>query len=183
MKRDRLTIDLGGLGALLKQRCHEEDQTPTTFVLRALEGALGAKVVKPVGRRVRDNGDRVTLRASVSRETFELIQQAQQTTGARSLADFLEGMAAQATHVIPRTKGVAPELMEAFSRANYEMRAVGRNVNQIAHSLNIYPGKITDQERRTLAALPQIISDHVVFVSKTLLALQLPRRARQGKGK
>jgi hypothetical protein len=178
--RDRVTIDLGSLGKPLRAHCVAQKQSLTSFVLHALEGALDAKAVKAIGRRAKEGGDRVTLRASITREAFELIQRAQELTGARSLAEFLEAMASQGARIAPRPKGISSELMELFSRSNFEVRAIGKNVNQIAHSLNLYPGKITDQERRTLSLLPQQLTDHVVLVSRTLLELRPPRKLTKG---
>jgi len=64
-------------------------------------------------------------------------------------------------------------------QSNYELRAIGRNVNQIAKSLNLYPGKITDAERKALAAVPARLAEHTEGLAKALRDVSPVRSVRR----
>lgn len=62
---------------------------------------------------------------------------------------------------------------QAVSRSNHELVAVGRNLNQVAKSLNAYPGKTTVADRMAIDQAVMAVQAHLPPASK-LVAELLP---------
>jgi hypothetical protein len=74
-------------------------------------------------------------------------------------------------------------LRDALVASTVQVGAVGRNVNQIARSLNTTPGVLSQRDRGELARLARLIEAHVAAAGAVLLALRPVVRVRQAKGK
>lgn len=196
MARDRLAVDLRGLGQELGQRSQALGLDRSTLVRQILAAALSRSPEQETpatasSESVRPSNDdqrrRISLR--VSAETHAKIVATAKARGS-FLSEYLEDVLtdpAAAPAAGPRR--VPPEVLEAFVRSNYELRAVGRNINQIAHSLNSSSpgGTLPAREREALTRLPSQIAEHVEVAAKALHAfapaysLQHPIRKRNRK--
>jgi hypothetical protein len=194
--RDRLAVDLRGLGQELGQRSQALGLDRSTLVRQILAAALSRSPEQTapatassesVGPSNDDQRRRISLR--VSAETHAKIVATAKARGS-FLSEYLEDVLtdpAAAPAAGPRR--VPPEVLEAFVRSNYELRAVGRNINQIAHSLNSSSpgGTLPAREREALTRLPSQIAEHVEVAAKALHALapayslQHPIRKRNRK--
>jgi hypothetical protein len=74
-------------------------------------------------------------------------------------------------------------MREALVGSTAQIAALGRNVNQIARSLNANPGVVSKQNLETLAAVAARVDRHVELAGAVLLALRpvvAARRAIRG---
>lgn len=60
--------------------------------------------------------------------------------------------------------------LEALSRSNMQLLALGRNVNQIARLLHANPGVTTESKLAELDRVSHVVKDHVTVVSRVLEA-------------
>jgi hypothetical protein len=178
MSRDRVTVDLRGLGTAIRKRCDKQGIDISEFVVRALANAMEKAPPEWRTGRARCTGRRIKLSTTVAADVHDKIMQAVRVSGARNLSRYIEALVEQGVTPKVIQRGVPPEELAAQVRSNYELHAIGRNLNQIAKSLNMAPGKMTSADRDLLATLPEHIKHHVELVSKTLLALNPPRRTR-----
>ena len=70
-------------------------------------------------------------------------------------------------------------MREALVGSTSQIAALGRNVNQIARSLNGNPGVVGKQNLETLAAVAGRVDRHVDLVGAVLLALRPVIAARR----
>ena len=70
-------------------------------------------------------------------------------------------------------------MREALVGSTAQIAALGRNVNQIARSLNGNPGAISKQNLETLAAVAGRVDRHVDLAGAVLLALRPVVAARR----
>lgn len=197
MARDRLAVDLRGLGQELGQRSQALGLDRSTLVRQILAAALSRSPEQKTPASAssesvgpfNDDDQRRRISLRVSAETHAKIVATAKARGS-FLSEYLEDVLtdpAAAPAAGPRR--LPPEVLEAFVRSNYELRAVGRNINQIAHSLNSSSpgGTLPAREREALTRLPSQIAEHVEVAAKALHALapayslQHPIRKRNRK--
>lgn len=97
------------------------------------------------------------------------LAQAEGVSRSTYLADLI-GQAAAGTACVANGEA-APgrrELMTALLKSNSELAAIGRNLNQIARSLNSWPGRTTASDRDTLTATITAVSAHLDTASAVL---------------
>lgn len=177
MARDRVMVDLRGIGDALRSHCQKNGiKNLSTFIVPALAKALGKTSPS------RAVSDPKPDRAGRRRVSVFLEEDAHARLKARAAEAGLTISAYLATigsghdlPELPRAK-LSPETLAALVQSNYELRAIGRNVNQIAHSLNAYPGKITASERAELTALHARLDAHVRQSAHVLHVVNAPKR-------
>ena len=80
--------------------------------------------------------------------------------------------------------------VQQLIRSNAELVAIGRNLNQVAHSLNLYPGKTTAADRQAIERTVGAVYDHLEAAARLAAEIRplvrlpdepppaAPRRAR-----
>lgn len=169
-------VDMRSLGPRVRERCAAQGLSIAELIVPMLAQALNApnparKVPPPKAQ-----GGRRKLSVFVDLTTYDGLDDIAQTAGL-SVAAFLGRLAAEQAGE-PIAAGPTPDALAALVRSNYELRAIGRNVNQIAHSLNAFPGNITASERTTLNTLAGQIDTHVRLSAGVLQSLKPPRTRR-----
>jgi hypothetical protein len=101
----------------------------------------------------------MTRSAYVSAATIELAER----SAARAAAGPMPGIEA------------AGALREALVKSNAILAPIGRNLNQVARSLNTYPGQMSSAERQNLAEVAHRVSEHLELASELLNAIRAPR--------
>lgn len=188
-----ISVDLQGLAEPFKHFCETGQLTRrerAAFLRSALQVALkeppqparAPRAYAPTG----GEGNRKSLRTTVSPETYDRLLAAMKASGARSMAEYLAAVAEQSVTVsVERPKqqgrGLSPDAMQAITASNRELMAIGKNVNQIARSLHQHPGKTTERERDLLRELPALIQQHTESLAKWLLQHNPPRRRKEHK--
>jgi hypothetical protein len=62
---------------------------------------------------------------------------------------------------------------------NYELAGLGRNLNQVARSLNAYPGRTTAAEREAIAKAVAAVRAHLEVAANIIGSLPQRTRARK----
>jgi hypothetical protein len=176
--RDRVMVDMRGLGPRIRQHCTAQGITLADFIAPMLADAVG--VPRPARKKAapKEQGGRRKLSVFVDLETYDGLDAVAEPAGL-SVAGLVGRLAAEHAGK-PTAAGPTQDALAALVRSNYELRAIGRNINQIAHSLNAFPGKITASERNDLVALAGQIDSHVRLSAGVLQSLK-PARAKRAR--
>ena len=75
--------------------------------------------------------------------------------------------AAESVDATPLKDGVA-----ALMRSNHELLPIGKNINQIAKSLNARQGGFRNSDTRNLQAFAQVVRDHVEQAARLVTAMR-----------
>jgi hypothetical protein len=185
--RELFVVDLRGLKEALRERANAQGVTASELARRVIAGSLNARA-EPIRLRSAANSKegafrRMSLRLS-SAESAALGKLAEEAGMSRSacLSTLLAGSAIGTDGVRARQFAPVPrELVDALVKSNSELAAIGRNLNQVARSLNTWPGKTTAADRKVLAVTTTAVLAHLDVVSALVLSLR-PPRARRGGG-
>jgi hypothetical protein len=174
--RDRVVIDLRTLGPQVRKHCEDRGTTISKLVLPLLATAVGADPPSHQAPPPKDRSGRRKLSVLLGSDAYRALEKPAGEAGL-TVAAFVARLA---TERAGKPLPPAPTALEtsALVQSNYELRALGRNLNQIARSLNAYPGKVTASERNELASLAAHIDAHVRKSASVLLALNPPRSKR-----
>lgn len=192
-RRSILSVDLGGLKEPLEARSAATGVKPSAWVREALQRALagsGDASAVPADPRGVDAG----RGPGVYRAWFDADQTAKldlivARTGRRSrikaLHALLDGvqLGAEASAV-----NVA-DAVQALARSNHELVAVGRNLNQVAKTLNAFPGKTTVADRMAIERVLATARGHLEVAARLVAELrplvksQADSEAQQSKRK
>jgi hypothetical protein len=64
------------------------------------------------------------------------------------------------------------QAVQALARSNHELVAVGRNLNQVARSLNAYPGRTTTAERMAIERVLAAVRSHLEEAARVVAELR-----------
>lgn len=81
----------------------------------------------------------------------------------------------------PNAPVIPTEHVDALVQSNYQLAGLGRNLNQIARSLNAYPGRTTAAERAAIDQAVTAIRDHLAMAACVMAALPQTGRTRKAK--
>lgn len=190
--RSIVSVDLKELGEAFQKHCELQNMGRME---RAdfIRNALAAAIKKPVGRtavryrKTSGAGPRKVVKTTIAPSAYDRLVEAAERSGATSMAHYLESVAEQAQvvpliHKVVEGRKLAPEAMQAISTSNLELSRIGHNVNQIAKSLHIHPGKTTPQDEELLRGLTKLVKDHTERIAWWLLEQDPPRAPRNERG-
>ena len=180
MPRDRVMVDLRGLGAALRSHCQQQGiPTLSAFIVPVIAEALQAPTPS---HRVRElkagKAGRRKVSVFLDEASHDRLRAKAKDSGL-TLSRYMASVAESDRLPEVASTKLSPEALAAFVQSNYELRAIGRNINQIAHSLNTFPGKITSSERAQLDDLSRRLDEHVRCVARALATLNPPKRSRR----
>jgi hypothetical protein len=69
----------------------------------------------------------------------------------------------------------ACSLREALVKSTASLAPIGRNLNQVARTLNMYPGQVSLADRESLAEVARRVFEHLELASDLLHAIRAPR--------
>jgi hypothetical protein len=199
-----LSVDLGSLKAGLYQAAHRAGVSPSVLARKAIAVLLdpttsesGVEVSQRAPRASVERGKldgkvfevRVKLREEDAMKASECAR-AEGLSRCEYLAVLMgeamsgvtKGAGSSADRGRPGSPGLARDLAgmrEALVGSTSQIAALGRNVNQIARSLNGNPGMVSKQNLETLAAVAARVDRHVELAGAVLLALRPVVAARQ----
>jgi len=204
----QLSVDLGPLKAGLYQAADRVGVSPSAFARKAIAALLASttngtrvEVLQPVPRTTVERGKpegkvlevRVRLREEDARRASECAR-----AEGLSRSEYLAVMMGEAMRGVTKGAGTSANraglgspgqaghlagMREALVGSTSQISALGRNVNQIARSLNGTSSVVSKQNLETLAAVANRVDRHVDLVGAVLLALRpvvAVRRATRG---
>lgn len=151
------------------------------FLRKAVASAIGTEQPKRRLRRVEQKtGKRKLVSTTVSPEIYNRLMDAVEVSGARSLSEYLSAVAEAAAPMTIKLssnvgRGLPPETIRKIGESNLQLLAIGRNLNQIAKSLNLYPGQTTPKDRDMLRSIRRVIDRHIDAINDAMAVL-LPKR-------
>ena len=182
--RARLTVDVGPeLSARVRAAAAAGGRTPSEWTRELLQRELpGEGVPAHAGHRQLHTWPEASAAAASGRlvldeELATLLSQVQQQGQFRTrpaalrlvLRHFLGqgAVTMQPVDATPLKDGVA-----ALMRSNHELLPIGKNINQIAKSLNAMQGGFRNSDTRNLQAFAQVVRDHVEQAARLVTALR-----------
>jgi hypothetical protein len=190
-RRGLLTIDLGStLRSLLDDRAKAERSRVSDLVRLAVrEHLTGSRASGEI--RIDDSTEEGVYRPSLSRRDSAKLDQLKARTGRRTrqgvLRALLDGVEL-APSIAQGGDVHLGEAMQQLVRSNAELVSIGRDLNKIARSLNLYPGPTTVADRLAFERAAAVVFDHLETASR--LAAQIrplvrlpdePRQAPRGR--
>jgi hypothetical protein len=175
-----LTVDLKELKPRLLEAAAAAGDRPSAWARNALAKALGLPAPMPAAAAAPNHRDagaaKVTLR--IPREDHAALGELAQREGL-SRSDWLRHRIRQ-----PAAPAVQPELVQALAQSSYQLAGIGRNLNQVARSLNARPGTSTRGDRAAIDAAIAAIRAHLAQAEQVVAAFpQTTRRRRAGRSR
>jgi hypothetical protein len=192
-----MSVDLGPLKASLYQGAHRAGVSPSALARKAI-AALLAPTTNESGVEVSQQGPRAWVeRREPETKVLEVRVKLREGDARRasgcaraeglSRSEYLAVLVVEAMRAVAKHAGTSPNrgrlgspapardlagLREALVGSTSQIAALGRNVNQIARSLNGNPGLVGKQNLETLATLVDRVDRHVDLAGAVLLALR-----------
>jgi hypothetical protein len=170
--RGRISVDLRGLRPALEQMAQHSGMTPSAFTRRAVALALArnaAWTATAHGVSPRSHCIKVSLK--LSRRHAAMLRD-----GARSAGMFPSPYVEALLDGVPdiAQSGRRPEALEALTRSNAELAAMGRNLNQLARALHRSHQAGATEAAAAVSDMAAVVREHLE-VAATLLATLRPR--------
>jgi hypothetical protein len=170
--RGRISVDLRGLRPALEQTAQRTGMTPSAFTRRAVAMALTRDAAGTTTARVASpHSHCVKVSLKLSRRHAVMLQNVARTAGmfpSRYVEALLDGVPDIAQ------RGRRPEALEALTRSNAELAAVGRNLNQLARALNRSDKAGADAAAAAVPDIAAAVREHLQ-VAATVLTTLRPR--------
>lgn len=192
-RRKTLNIDLGPLRAEVEARAAAEGVRLSDAVRHAIQRYLHpATDTRAADRSAPAATEEGSYRPSLTARDAAKLDQLRARTGRRTRQGVLRALI-DGIELAPAGTGGSQHLGEAVQhliRSNSELVAIGRNLNQVAHSLNRYPGKTTANDRQTIERTVAAVYDHLEAAARLAAEIRplvrlpdepppaAPRRAR-----
>jgi hypothetical protein len=93
-------------------------------------------------------------------------------TGRRSRIKALHALLDGVPIGAPASAANLGQAVQALARSNHELVAVGRNLNQVARSLNAYPGRTTTAERMAIERVLAAVRSHLEEAARVVAELR-----------
>src|SRR6267378_1475515 len=204
VRTGRMSVDLGPLKASLYKAAHRAGVSPSALARKAI-AALLTPTTSESGVELSQQGPRATVeREKPEGKVLEVRvklreEDARKASGCAraeglSRSEYLTVMVSEAMRGVARRAGTSANrgglglpalprdlvgMREALVGSTSQIAALGRNVNQIARSLNGNPGLISKQNLETLATVVDRVDRHVDLAGAVLLALRPVVAARR----
>lgn len=199
-----LTVELGELKAQLQARSAADGVSPSAWVREAILGRLEAHAeaseaiaerrpqsatAKPLDGQapVAAQGVDSARGAGVYRAWFDAEQTAKldvivARTGRRSRIKALHALLDGVQVGAEASAGNLGDAVQALARSNHELVAIGRNLNQVAKSLNAYPGKTTVADRMAIERVLATLRGHLEDAARLVAELRPTVKTKPGGG-
>ena len=200
----QLSIDLGPLKAGLYEAARCAGVSPSVLARKAIAALLapttsgsGVEVsqreLKAACERAKPEGKVLEVRVKLREEDARKASECARAEGL-SRSEYLAVLLGEAMRGAGRRAGTSPDrggvgspgqakdlagMREALVSSTSQIAALGRNVNQIARSLNGNSGVVSKQNLETLAAVAGRVDGHVELAGAVLLALRPVVAARK----
>ncbi|WP_084267336.1 plasmid mobilization protein [Azohydromonas lata] len=175
--RQLLVVDVGPLKPLIASCAAQAGKPPTTWarelMAQAVE-ALGAGPApeRPSPKRPARNGNLVKFFARLTPEEAAAIKASAKTAGL-SQSEYVGRLAMNPT----AAGAVGVPALQALAESNRQLLAIGRNLNQIARTLNESPGQMTGADHALILRVAELARAHVELTASVIAELSVTRRS------
>lgn len=179
--RQLLVVDMGALKEQLEQHAERVGQKPGPWARRVLADALAVAGASPgdsqpsVPESRREAGTLKKFTGAFTAAGREALKRDAKAAGV-SQAEYLERL------LLAPPAGAAamlrPEVLDALTESTRQVLAIGRNLNQIARTLNAYPGQMTRADRTLILRAAEVAEEHVARMYELLGEWRTTRRHR-----
>jgi hypothetical protein len=204
----QLSVDLGPLKADLYQAAHRSGVSPSALARKAIAALLGSTTGERGVETLQPEPGAAVERAKPEAKVFEVRVRLREEDARRlsecaraeglSRSEYLAVLVSEAMRGVAKHAGTSANrgglwspgqaralagMREALVGSTSQIAALGRNVNQIARSLNGNSSVVSKQNLETLAAVGDRVDRHVELAGAVLLALRpvvAARRAIRG---
>ncbi|NRF71394.1 plasmid mobilization relaxosome protein MobC [Aquincola sp. S2] len=192
-KRATLNIDLGPLRPAVDARAKAEGMRVSDVVRIAVQVHLSDDREEPPAAGDAGGVGEAVYRPNLSARDAAKLDELRARTGRRTrqgvLRALIDGIALAPTGGPAGSQNLG-DAVQQLIRSNAELVAIGRNLNQVAHSLNLYPGKTTAADREALERTVAAVYDHLEAAARLAAEIRplvrlpdepppaAPRRAR-----
>ena len=193
----QLSVDLGPLKAGLYQAAHRAGVSPSVLARKAIAALLGptttegeVEVSQPAPRaaveRAKPEGKVLEVRLKLREEDARRASGCARAEGL-SRSEYLAMLVGEAMREVAKRASTSANrrglgspgqamtlagMREALVGSTSQIAALGRNVNQIARSLNGNSSVVSKQSLETLAAVAARVDRHIDLAGAVLLALR-----------
>jgi hypothetical protein len=200
----QLSVDLGSLRGDLYEAAHRAGVSPSVLARKAIAALLGSiasgsgvEVSQPRPRatveREKPEGKVLEVRVNLREEDARRASDCARVEGL-SRSDYLAVLVGEAMREVAKRAGTSANrgglwapgqtndlagMRQSLVGSTSQIAALGRNVNQIARSLNGNPGLVSKQNLETLATVVDRVDRHVDLAGAVLLALRPVVAARR----
>jgi hypothetical protein len=160
-RSNRIDVPLGDMKDELTAWCQKRGVTVNDAVRQMVTRVLGSDIGELSAVASADGGERITVKVQFSRGEYDAVSLAAKRMGF-TLSRFIVAMVrAQIT----RHPQLGDREVAALEMSNYQLAAIGRNLNQLARTLNANPA-LTVQRGRLIVidALRREIDAHLKAV-------------------
>ncbi len=204
VRTGRMSVDLGPLKVGLYQAAHRAGLSPSVLARKAIAALLDSttsesrgEISRPgpvaAGERGEPEAKVLEVRVKLHHEDARRASECARAEGL-SRSEYLAMLVGEAMGGVARRAGASANrgglwspgpardlagMREALVGSTSQIAALGRNVNQIARSLNGNPAVVSKQTLETLAAVAGRVDRHVDLAGAVLLALRPVVAARR----
>ncbi|HSW15715.1 MAG TPA: hypothetical protein VLJ86_00700 [Ramlibacter sp.] len=195
-RRATINVDLGVLKAAVEARSAAAGVKPSAWIrdaiqarLEAADGPSEAAGDAPIG--VPGKVYRPDLDSRAVAKLDELRMSSGRRTRLGVLKALIDGvdLGVAKGAAAPGVRNLSDAVQELI-QSNHQLVAVGRNLNQVAKSLNLYPGRATTADRLVIERAVEVVGQHLEVASKLLAEVRPqvrlkgetsePRKGRRG---
>lgn len=176
VRRSTLNVDLGPLRAAVDAASRQAEVKPSAWVRQAVQRALdgsGEGFAMPAGKQETDpdRGEGV-YRAWFDADQTTKLDLIVARTGRRSRIKALHALLDGVQVGAEASAANLADAVEALARSNHELVAVGRNLNQVAKSLNAFPGKTSVADRMAIERVLATTRGHLEVAARVVAELR-----------
>jgi hypothetical protein len=179
LSRDRITVDLGGLRAVLLERANAAGQSPSAFVREVIATSLGRRerdvAAVPALPNVRADGARARVFLRMSCEEAALLRERARRAGVPP-GEYVATLIAEAPALTTATS--RSEQRAALIASTAELATLGRSVGQLSALLRRGSVPAPHEYRVLLEALLVDVRRHLALASGALAGLEPLRGQR-----
>ena len=174
-------IDLGPLKGAIAAQSAAQRMTPSAWIRETLAARLATQDRAALDAQAQPSADPTAdptpdYQALFTRAEAAKLDAIVVSTGRRSriavLRALLDGVDLGTQGQAPSTTGATLfDATEALRSSNFALVPVGRNLNQVAKSLNAYPGRTSTAERMTIEQTVSAVSKHLDRAARLIAAV------------
>lgn len=173
--RERISVDLQGLKTALLARSQAQGISPSDFVRKALEQALGVATEAAEGVDLRPphkrSGGRARLCLRMERDGAMAVVAAAKRSG-MCAGDYVAGLVAGVPVLL--NGGSRSEHIEALTASSFHLSSLSRDIRALTHLLTQANVEQALVYRNMLDALEGDVRRHLVFAAGALAGLGNP---------
>ena len=169
-KQATLNIDFGPLRVAITEAAKSEGVRVSDFVRRAVQAHLSAETTSHAPGAAEERADGgAQYQPHLAARYAAKLDLLKARTGRRTRLGVLQALIDGIEMAPAGGPAGSQDLGQAVKQlilSNAELVAIGRNLNQVAHSLNLYPGKTTAADRQAIERTITAVYEHLEVAAR-----------------